>query len=147
MNNSENKESNQHTPATNDPSGKLSTSWADLLKSNRNVRFPMTFYKPEESKQRGKIDMPVAITKDGSKKWENTLVGYFIDKKLPYTLVSNVVGGFWGKIGLNDILVADLGYYFFRFSSNEQKNDVLEGGPWHISRGRSLAHIRPTNHS
>jgi len=94
MNNSENKESNQHTPATKDPSRKPSTSWADLLKSNRNLNFSMTFYKPEEGKQRGKIDMQVAITKDGSKKWENTVVGYFIDKKLPYTLVSNVVGRF-----------------------------------------------------
>ena len=69
MKNSENKESNQHTSATKEPSVP-STSWADLLKSNRNLNFSMTFYKPEEGKQWGKIDMQVAITKDGSKKWK-----------------------------------------------------------------------------
>ena len=108
-------------------------AWADLLRSNKNTSFPLKFYKPKESSKRGCVDMPLDVTLNGSKKWESTLMGYFIDKKLPYSLVSKAAYRFWGKVGLNEVLATESGYYFFKFATIDQKVVVLEGGPWHVA--------------
>ena len=48
--------------------------------------------------------MPKAIAEAGSKEWENTLVGYFIRRKLPYSLVKSATARLWSKVGLSDML-------------------------------------------
>jgi len=112
---------------------KPNIAWADLLKSNRNSGFPLKFYKPDDGNARNCIEMPVAVTKEGSKKWESTLMGYFIEKKLPYSLVSKAAYRYWGKVGLSEVLATESGYFFFKFSTTDQKDAVMEGGPWHFA--------------
>mgnify|MGYP001000162494 CR=1 FL=1 len=55
-------------------------AWADLLKSNKNMSFPLKYYKPTDGDIKHCVDMPVEVTKNGSKKWESTIMGYFIEK-------------------------------------------------------------------
>ena len=72
--------------------------------------------------------MPKAIADAGSKEWENTLVGYFIGRRLPYSFVKSATATLWSKVGLRDILATDSGYFFFKFNSKDECNSVLEGG-------------------
>ena len=39
----------------------------------------------------------------------------------------------WSKVGLNDMLATDTGYYFVKYISKEESLVVLQGGPWHIT--------------
>ena len=79
------------------------------------------------------VTVPKAIISEGSRKWEDTLVGYFIGKKLPYSLVKTATARLWTKLGLTDMLATDSGYFFFQFHSKDASEAVLEGGPWHIA--------------
>ena len=77
--------------------------------------------------------MPNELISEGSKAWDNTLIGYFIGKKLPFSLVKNFYSKLWDKAGLCDIFAIELGYFFFKFSTKEESEAVLEGGPWHLA--------------
>ncbi|KAK0608558.1 hypothetical protein LWI29_032416 [Acer saccharum] len=70
------------------------------------------------------------VAEDGSKAWKNCLVGYFIEKKLPFSLVNNIAMRIWGNRGLLEVLANDKGFYFFKFSNDEACSNVLEAGPW-----------------
>ena len=69
----------------------------------------------------------------GSVEWENTITGYFLDKKLPYSLVHTAASKMWKKLGLFDILATDSGQFFFKFNTRADCDAVLEGCPWHIA--------------
>ena len=77
--------------------------------------------------------MPKALAVEGSRTWANTLVGYFIGKKLPYSLVKNASNKWWAKHGLKDMLATDSGYFFFMFETKEDCDSALEGGPWYVA--------------
>ncbi|XP_028105702.1 uncharacterized protein LOC114304747 [Camellia sinensis] len=66
-------------------------------------------------------------------KWDACLVGYFIDKNLPYTLIKNNANNMWKHKGLVEILKNDDGFFFFMFENRDCCIDVLEGGPWYVS--------------
>ncbi|XP_028074447.1 uncharacterized protein LOC114276809 [Camellia sinensis] len=66
-------------------------------------------------------------------KWDACLVGYFIDKNLPYTLIKNNANNMWKHKGLVEILKNDDGFFFFMFENHDCCIDVLEGGPWYVS--------------
>ncbi|KAK3229976.1 hypothetical protein Dsin_001857 [Dipteronia sinensis] len=76
-------------------------------------------------------------SKNGSKVWKNCLVGYFIEKKLPFSLVNNIAMRIWGNRGLLEVLANEKGFYFFKFSDDEACSNVLEAGPW-LFAGRML---------
>ena len=73
-----------------------------------------------------KLCIPKQIAIKGSKDLENTLVGHFIGRKLPFSIVSSATFRFWGTQGLVDMLASDSGVYFFKFSTEEAKDAILE---------------------
>ena len=77
--------------------------------------------------------MPNEVTRAGSLKWQNTLVGFFIGKKLPFSLLKNATTRLRTKHGLVDMIATDSGFFFFTFHSKEENLVVLERGPWHIA--------------
>ena len=79
------------------------------------------------------LGIPKTLTDEGREEWHTTLVGYFLGKKLPYSLVSSSSARLWSGYGLVNTLVTDNGFYFFSFSSEEQRDAVLVGGPWYIA--------------
>jgi len=60
----------------------------------------MTFFKPKEGEERMNIDMTIDLTKNGSHEWENTPVGYCIDKNSHFLLLGMLLFIFWGKLDL-----------------------------------------------
>ncbi|KAK0570959.1 hypothetical protein LWI29_009030 [Acer saccharum] len=89
----------------------------------------LKFYQPLQSGNRKCVSPPMEVAKDGSKAWKNCLVGYFIEKKLPFSLVNNIAMRIWGNRGLLKVLTNDKGFYFFKFSNDKACSNVLEVGP------------------
>ena len=106
-------------------------SWAAVVKRQTNPNFKLNYIKPQFNAGRTAIIMPREVSVTGSKVWEHSLVGYFL-KKLPYSFVKNSTARLWTKLGLIDMLATESGYYVFKFSSQEECEAALEGGPWHI---------------
>ncbi|KAK3193227.1 hypothetical protein Dsin_024537 [Dipteronia sinensis] len=90
----------------------------------------LKYYQPFQSGNRKCVSPPMEVAEDSSKAWKNCLVGYFIEKKLPFSLVNNIAMCLWGNRGLQKVLDNDKGFFFFKFSDDEACSNVLESGPW-----------------
>nr|GEX90103.1 zinc knuckle CX2CX4HX4C [Tanacetum cinerariifolium] len=70
--------------------------------------------------------------------FKHTLYGYFIGKRMAFSVVEYYVRNNWAKHGLKRIMMNSKGLFFFKFDSRAGLEAVLEGGPWLIQDGISL---------
>ncbi|GJZ15237.1 sodium/hydrogen exchanger 6 [Tanacetum coccineum] len=75
------------------------------------------------------ISMPRRVMENVSTRFENTLYGYFIGKRLAFPVVEYYVKNNWAKFGLKRIMLNAKGFFFFKFESRVGLENVLEGGP------------------
>ncbi|CAI9278120.1 unnamed protein product [Lactuca saligna] len=80
----------------------------------------------------GVVEMPICDILKGCSPFKTTLYGYFIDKHVNFFNVNKFAHNTWKKHGLEEVMVNDEGIYFFRFSTEQGMNSVLEGGVWMI---------------
>ena len=133
------KTDSQSTPlrqANRDCKGATGYTWAGLLKT-ATPDFLLTHVNLESCKQVRKLVVPSTITAQGGREWHNTLVGFFLDRKLPYSFVVRATTKLWENAGLVDILASDQGTFYFKFDTRSSLDAVLEGGPWYIA-GRPI---------
>ena len=126
----------------------IGRSWAGLFKPDlQDLGDPKAYYGPSRADDRFNtnqedfnleyvdhgekeanliLKMPKDLTIAGQEEWRATLVGRFLGKKLPYSLVTTVTARIWAKDGLIDTLATDSGYFFFTFSSEENRDAVLD---------------------
>ncbi|GJT36585.1 zinc knuckle CX2CX4HX4C containing protein [Tanacetum coccineum] len=77
------------------------------------------------------VTLPLAAAEEVSKRFINTLYGYFIGKRLAFPIVENYVKNVWAKYGIERVMLQN-GFFFFQFSSKDGMEKVLENGPWLI---------------
>ncbi|KAF5197004.1 hypothetical protein FRX31_013411 [Thalictrum thalictroides] len=71
----------------------------------------------------------------GAKEWEDRVVGFFLDKKLPYMMTKDVLKRRLKLKGDMEVLERDMDLvlegdmYYFKFNNCEDKTNVLEEGP------------------
>ncbi|KAK3198344.1 hypothetical protein Dsin_021759 [Dipteronia sinensis] len=90
----------------------------------------LKYYQPFHSGNRKCVSPPLEVAENGSKAWKNCLVGYFIEKKVTFSLVNNIAMRIWGNRGLLEVLANEKGFYFFKFSDDETYSNELEAGSW-----------------
>ncbi|GJW97300.1 hypothetical protein Tco_0179108 [Tanacetum coccineum] len=74
--------------------------------------------------------LPMAAVHAVKHKCENSLVGFFIGKKVAFPLVKNYVTNTWAKFGFEKLMSDDDGVFYFKFASLRGLEQVLEQGPW-----------------
>ncbi|GJR88943.1 hypothetical protein Tco_0212954 [Tanacetum coccineum] len=74
----------------------------------------------------------VENVKRAHSKFENSLVGFFMGKKVAFPLVRNYVTNTWSKFGFQKAMSDDDGVFYFKFTSLTGLEQVLEQGPWMI---------------
>lgn len=116
---------------------KSPSKWSSLLKPALSARMNLEYFEPILSKEKVKVKPPPVIATYGAAQWESTLVGYFMDGKLPFNVVNNIAKRLWDSKGLVKTLTGANGFYFFKFYSATQCEEILEGGPWHMA-GRPI---------
>nr|GEX21161.1 hypothetical protein [Tanacetum cinerariifolium] len=77
------------------------------------------------------VAIPLEAVKEVSARFENTLYGYFVGKKLAFPLVENYVKNTWIKFGLDRVMNKN-GFFYFQFSTRDGMEKVIENGPWLI---------------
>ncbi|GKA05989.1 zinc knuckle CX2CX4HX4C containing protein [Tanacetum coccineum] len=80
------------------------------------------------------ISIPCKVVKKVSTRFEHTLYGYFIGKRMAFLVVKYYVRKNWAKRGLKRIMMNSKGFFFFKFDSRAGLEAVLEGGPWLIRK-------------
>ncbi|GJT38631.1 hypothetical protein Tco_0938496 [Tanacetum coccineum] len=82
------------------------------------------------------ISIPRKVVEKVSTRFEHTLYGYFIGKRMAFPVVEyyarNKLGETCVKRFMND---SKTGFFFFKFDSRAGLEAVLEGGPWLILFG------------
>ncbi|GJY93983.1 RNA-directed DNA polymerase, eukaryota, reverse transcriptase zinc-binding domain protein [Tanacetum coccineum] len=76
--------------------------------------------------------LPVENVERAYNKFANSLVGFFVGKKVAFPLVKNYVTNTWSKFGFQQIMSDDDGVFYFKFTSTTGLEKVLEQGPWMI---------------
>ncbi|GJS75611.1 zinc knuckle CX2CX4HX4C containing protein [Tanacetum coccineum] len=81
------------------------------------------------------INRAVVIAQDAvdmiSARFEYTLYGYFIGKRLAFPAVQSYVNNVWAKYRLERVMLHQ-GFFLFKFSSREGMESVLKNDPWRI---------------
>ncbi|KAL7219623.1 hypothetical protein ACSBR2_012643 [Camellia fascicularis] len=104
-----------------------SRSWANVASASVRSEVKLQYFPPKLSQEKIVVEMPPSSP---LAKWEACLVRYFIDKRLPYTLVSNSAFNMWRNKGLLEVKMNDDGFAFFMFENKDCCRNILDGGPW-----------------
>ncbi|GJV50043.1 zinc knuckle CX2CX4HX4C containing protein [Tanacetum coccineum] len=76
--------------------------------------------------------IPLASVEEFSTRFANTLYGYFIRKRLAFSIVENYVKNTWEKYGIEHVMLQN-GFFFFPFLSRkgmEQKDEIKMAPIW-----------------
>nr|GEW34807.1 zinc knuckle CX2CX4HX4C [Tanacetum cinerariifolium] len=71
-----------------------------------------------------------AVVEMVSIRFEHTLYGYFIRKRMAFSIVEYYVRNNWAKHGLTRIMMNNKCFFFFKFNSWAGLEAVLKGDPW-----------------
>ncbi|GKF25004.1 zinc knuckle CX2CX4HX4C containing protein, partial [Tanacetum coccineum] len=78
-----------------------------------------------------RVTIPLEAVEEVSSRFQNTLYGFFIGKRLAFRLVENYVKNTWAKFGLKRVML-ESDFFLFQFETKEGMERVMEGGPWLI---------------
>ncbi|KAL2252847.1 UNVERIFIED_CONTAM: hypothetical protein Sindi_0079400 [Sesamum indicum] len=80
--------------------------------------------------QNGEVVVYLSLdtVRDGAKGWETTVVGYFLGKRPYYHHLKEFAFSVWPA--LREVTATTNGFFFFRFKSVIDMEEVIEGGPW-----------------
>ncbi|KAG5548392.1 hypothetical protein RHGRI_013920 [Rhododendron griersonianum] len=120
------------------PHAPLPVSWKDKVAVDTSApRMALQFFAPSIINEKVVVQPPEEVVTLGTEKWKDCVVGYFIDRRLPFKTVKDIAERIWAKFGLTDVLSNDEGFFFFQFDKVGAFREVIEACPWHFG-GRLL---------
>ncbi|KAL2248186.1 UNVERIFIED_CONTAM: hypothetical protein Sindi_2670900 [Sesamum indicum] len=95
---------------------------------NNSSRKTLSFVAP--TKQNGEVVVRPSLDTvcDGAKRWKSTAVGYFMGKRPYYHHLKEFAHSIW--LALREVTATANGFFFFRFKTEIDMEEVIEGGPW-----------------
>ncbi|KAL2224895.1 UNVERIFIED_CONTAM: hypothetical protein Sindi_3008200, partial [Sesamum indicum] len=95
---------------------------------NNSSRKTLSYIAP--TMQNGEVVVRPSLdtVRDGAKRWETTAVGYFLGKRPYYHHLKEFAFSVWPA--LREVTANTNGFFFFRFKSVIDMEEVIEGGPW-----------------
>lgn len=67
-------------------------------------------------------------------RWKNTLIGNFIGRIPSFNYVKEMTVKLWNLKGEVETVLLESGIFVFRFTCEEDKQKILEHGPWTVAR-------------
>nr|GEX43737.1 hypothetical protein [Tanacetum cinerariifolium] len=128
----------------NTASDKVLNSFAYVLKHKVNRVAKIMELRNDECVEGTAVTIPLAAIEEVTSRFENTLYGYFVGKRLAYQVVENNVKNVWSKYGLKRIQLHGE-FFLFQFENKEGMNRVLDYGAWLIRRVPLLLNIWSPN--
>lgn len=126
-------ESHKEIPITSSyrpPRSVQGRSYASIVNSNpleKKMRF--SFVQSTSSGDMSLFEPDEGILKEAQEKCCDYLLGYFINGNPGFKMVEAAVKGFWGKMGLEEVLADNSGFYIFKILGVHARFKILEGGP------------------
>ncbi|GJV82914.1 hypothetical protein Tco_1522812 [Tanacetum coccineum] len=114
-------------------SGNPKSSFVNVVsagKTNPKINFRVLYN--EERVEDTNFVLPVKDVEIAHNRFANSLVGFFVGKRVAFPLVMNYVTNTWTKFGFQKVIKDDDDVYYFKFTSTTGLEQVLEKGPWMI---------------
>ncbi|GJU50890.1 zinc knuckle CX2CX4HX4C containing protein [Tanacetum coccineum] len=112
----------------------FTASFASLVK-NEVVKCEVNFRSLDSDKPiNGKAEVKThkASILDVHSRFGFSLYGYFVCKRVAFSVVENYIKNLWKKFGLVRVMINSRGFFFFKFALIYGMDGVLENGPWFI---------------
>ncbi|GKC10605.1 hypothetical protein Tco_1007387 [Tanacetum coccineum] len=100
-------------------------------KNDRHMKDGEENKNADGSKDSVDLTIPIEAVDEISSRFNNTLYGYFIGKRLTFLVVENYVKHAWAKFGIKRTMLHE-GFFFFQFATRAGIEHVLKNGPWRI---------------
>ncbi|KAF5180290.1 hypothetical protein FRX31_030123, partial [Thalictrum thalictroides] len=110
---------------------KNSTTWSSTIKTKPASAGSEELFYCIPTVSNGVLQLDDSLCEEGAKEWENTIVGYFLDKKLPFSMVKSMVEKKWKLKGVMEMML-DGDLFYFNFSELEDREAILDDGAFHL---------------
>ena len=87
-------------------------SWNTLFSVPAKTNGPLQFSRLQSADGKPVVKPPAEAVMEGIDMWKGCLVGQFLDKRLPFPVVSSLVNKLWGKKEMPDKSTTENGLYF-----------------------------------
>ncbi|GAB2224548.1 hypothetical protein Drorol1_Dr00005310 [Drosera rotundifolia] len=77
-------------------------------------KMKLPFIEPFSSDDRAFFVQEEVVFREACERWNEYLVGYFISGNPTFKVVPSAAKSVWGKIGLEEVLADNSGFYFFK---------------------------------
>ncbi|GAV92796.1 DUF4283 domain-containing protein [Cephalotus follicularis] len=114
------------------PAPSPSRQWRQLFQQASRVDDRLSFHAPKIENGVCIVEPPDEVFEEGVRTWANTLVGYFVGKRIPLKIVKENLEKKWRKWGSVQVIAGVDGYFLFRFSNSTSCDLVLSNGPWEV---------------
>ncbi|KAL2253044.1 UNVERIFIED_CONTAM: hypothetical protein Sindi_0099100 [Sesamum indicum] len=95
---------------------------------NNSSRKTLSFIAPTIQNGEVVVRPSLDTVRDGAKRWKSTAVGYFMGKRPFYHHLKEFAHSIWPA--LREVTATANGFFFFRFKTEIDMEEVIEGGPW-----------------
>nr|GEV65899.1 hypothetical protein [Tanacetum cinerariifolium] len=119
-------------PAISTSTPGMSNLYANVTRkpSRKSVKFRTLFTPPGNGVH---VVVPVESIRAISERFTNTTYGFFLRKRVAYSVVTNYVRNTWGNYGLlKSMFNSSTGLFSFQFIFMDGLDAMLENGPWFI---------------
>ncbi|KAF9601568.1 hypothetical protein IFM89_020424 [Coptis chinensis] len=106
--------------------------WSTLFQAGKTSPLSNTLQKGDVQIVDGITQIPLDLVMKGITEWYDYVVGFFLEKRLPFLTVRDLLRKRW-KLKGNFEMVADEELFYFKFSNSEDRKRVLETGSFYIS--------------
>ncbi|GAV92184.1 DUF4283 domain-containing protein [Cephalotus follicularis] len=123
--------------ASGEPPGLLQAAsptpqWRRLFQQTHRLDERLSFHEPKMENGMCIVEPPDEVFEVGVKSWANTLVGYFVGKRIPFKVVKEQLEKKWGKWGSVKVISGANGNFLFKFDNSATCDLVLSNGPWEV---------------
>ncbi|GJR00610.1 zinc knuckle CX2CX4HX4C containing protein [Tanacetum coccineum] len=118
----------------NEPISTIPNCFASLV-TNEAATSKVNFKSLDSDKPinaKDEVKIPKASILDVHSRFCFSLYGYFVGKRVVFSVVEYYVKNAWKKFGLVHVMIYSKGLFFFKFALIEGMNEVLENSPWFI---------------
>ncbi|PIA35113.1 hypothetical protein AQUCO_03600049v1, partial [Aquilegia coerulea] len=106
--------------------------WSDLFKSSNSSYLDTSLEPLKPVFVDGVAEVPQDIINEGIEEWGEVVVGFFVDRRLPFKVVKESLTKIWKVKGAFSI-TTDKELYYFNFHDEEDRKSVTEQGPVFIA--------------
>nr|GFB09968.1 hypothetical protein [Tanacetum cinerariifolium] len=120
----------------------MDNSYASLVRPSVTTKVHFHTLVNKEKVDNFDCVLPRMTTAKIMKRYDNSIVGFFLGKDLSFLVVQQFVMNTWRKFRFEKITRNDEGVYLFKFAYKAGMDQVLEKGPWLICKSPIILNKR-----